>query len=86
MATHDFDLYSRGVFVVGRWQLATDTPETVLKKSIFFGQTLDISYTGSRILDNQPASRKTGPGLEAGYRIAGRPAGKPDQDQKPDTG
>ena len=34
----------------------------------------------------QPASRKTGPGPEAGYRITGQETGNPDRDRKPDTG
>ena len=42
--------------------------------------------TGSKVQDYRPASQKTGPGLEARYRITGRPAGKPDWDRKLDTG
>ena len=42
------------------------------------GQPENRTGTGSRIPDNRPGNWKTGLGPEAGYRITGQPAGKPD--------
>ena len=42
--------------------------------------------TGCRVPDSRPGNRKTGPGPDAGYRIAGQETGKPDRDRMPGTG